>query len=107
VLAGQILNSSGLPVYEHLVHVKSVDTGQEWSVLSYAQGTVNPDSPYNENFVLGDLPAGPYEVSVEYVGRLHTAWLFLVPGQTNFVVFKGREGFKIEPTPTPAAHAAG
>jgi murein DD-endopeptidase MepM/ murein hydrolase activator NlpD len=106
VLAGQILNSSGLPVYEHPVHVKSVDTGQEWTVLSYAQGTVNPDSPYNENFVLGDLPAGPYEVSIEYVGRLHTAWLFLVPGQTNFVVFKGREGFKIEPTPTPAAHAA-
>jgi murein DD-endopeptidase MepM/ murein hydrolase activator NlpD len=105
VLAGRILSSSGLPLHEHPVRVKSVESGQEWTVLSYAVDTVNPDSLYAENFVLGDLPAGPYEISVEFLGRLHTAWMFLLPGQTNFVVFKGREGFKVEPTPTPAAHA--
>jgi murein DD-endopeptidase MepM/ murein hydrolase activator NlpD len=106
VLSGRILNTSGLPLYEHEVHVKSVETGQEWTVLSYARDTVNPDSLYAENFVLGDLPAGPYEISVLFVGRLHTAWMFVLPGQTNFIVFKGREGFRVEPTPTPAARAA-
>jgi murein DD-endopeptidase MepM/ murein hydrolase activator NlpD len=104
VLAGRALNTSGLPLYQYPVHVKSVETGQEWTVFS-REDTVNSDSPYGENFVLGDLPAGPYEVSVEFVGRRHTSWLFVLPGQTNFVVFKGREGFKIEPTPTPAARA--
>jgi murein DD-endopeptidase MepM/ murein hydrolase activator NlpD len=107
VLTGRLLNSSGLPLYEHPIHVKSVETGQEWTVLSYARDTVNPDALYNENFVLGDLPAGPYEVTVQFVGLNQTAWFFLLPGQTNFVVFKGRSGFQIEPTATPAARAGG
>jgi murein DD-endopeptidase MepM/ murein hydrolase activator NlpD len=106
VLVGRALNTSGLPLYEHEIHVTSVETGQTWTVLSYAEDTVNHDEAFDENFVLGDLPAGPYEVSVMFVGRLHTAWLFVLPGQTNFVVFKGREGFRIEPTPTPSTRAA-
>ena len=107
VLAGRVLNTAGLPLYQRPVHVKSVDTGQEWTVMSYAADTVNADEVEQENFVLGDLPAGPYEISVEFVGRTYTAWLFLLPGQTNFIVFQGRQGFKVEPTPTPAARVGG
>jgi hypothetical protein len=32
-----------------------------------------------------------------------TAWMFVLPGQTNFLVFQGNRGFRIEPTPTPSS----
>jgi murein DD-endopeptidase MepM/ murein hydrolase activator NlpD len=99
VLVGRVLDAYGRPLAEHRLDVISVDTGQRWEVWTYALGTVHADPVYNENFVLGDLPAGPYEIRTLYFGRLHTAWMFLVPGQTNLSVFRGG-GFQIEPTPT-------
>ena len=105
VLAGRVLDNRGRPLPEQVVKVTSVDTGQEWEVWTYALGTVVSDSVYNENFVLGDLPAGPYQVDIEF-GRRQTAWLFVLPGQTNFLVFRGDSGFRIEPSPTPSAHVS-
>jgi len=105
VLAGRILGTYGQAQYEKPVLVTSVETGQTWEVWTYAKDTVHPDPVYNENFVLGDLPAGPYEVRVVYAGRAMTAWLFVLPGQTNFITFRGQNGFEIEPTPTPSALA--
>jgi murein DD-endopeptidase MepM/ murein hydrolase activator NlpD len=106
VLAGRIVSTWGRPIPEAKVHVTSVDTGQEWEVWTYALDTVHSDAGYNENFVLGDLPAGPYEISLVYAGKLYRAWLFLLPGQTNFVTFKGQAGFQVEPTPTPASRVS-
>jgi len=104
VLAGRILDSYGRPLAEKVVKVTSVDTGQVWEVWTYAKDTIVSDAVYNENFVLGDLPAGPYQIDVAFNGR-QSAWLFVLPGQTNFLVFQGSRGFLIEPTPTPSAHA--
>lgn len=102
VLVGRVVDNNGRPLPEHRLEVLSVDTGQRWEVWTYALDTVQPDPSYNENFVLGDLPAGPYEIRTEFFGRIHSAWMFLLPGQTNLIVFRGRSGFQIEPTPTPA-----
>lgn len=106
VLVGRVLDNYGRPLAEQRLDVISVETGQRWEVWTYALGTVHADPVYNENFVLGDLPAGPYEIQTVFFGRAHSAWMFLVPGQTNLVVFRGRTGFQIEPTPTPAPIAA-
>jgi len=103
VLAGRVLDTYGRPLAEQVVRVTSVDTGQEWEVWTYALGTVVSDAVYNENFVLGDLPAGPYQVDIDFQGLIKTAWLFVLPGQTTFLVFQGTSGFRIEPTPTPSA----
>lgn len=102
VLAGRVLSTWGRLIPETTVRVTSVDTGQEWEVLTYALDTIHADPVYQENFVLGDLPAGPYEVRIVYAGRAYSAWLFVLPGQTNFVTFRGQGGFRVEPTPAPA-----
>ncbi|HSB89342.1 MAG TPA: peptidoglycan DD-metalloendopeptidase family protein [Anaerolineales bacterium] len=101
VLAGRITNSGGRNLHEQLVRVRNLDTGQEWEAYSYAEGAIKPDETLQENFVLGDLPAGPYEVRIDYLGRALTTSFILHPGQTNFIVFRGRFGFVVEPTPTP------
>ncbi|HET7011396.1 MAG TPA: peptidoglycan DD-metalloendopeptidase family protein [Anaerolineales bacterium] len=101
VLAGRIMNTGGRPMREARVQVTNLETGQKWDVWTYALGPVQSDSAFQENFVLGDLPAGPYEVRVWYFWRPMVASLLIHPGQTNFVVFQGMTGYLIEPTPTP------
>jgi murein DD-endopeptidase MepM/ murein hydrolase activator NlpD len=103
VLSGRIMDSFGRVLPEQLVQIRSIETDKKLQVWTYAKGTVFADDYYNENFAISDLPAGPYEITVNYVGRNFTAQLYVYPGQTNFFHFRGREGYTIEPTPiTPA-----
>jgi len=101
VLAGRLEDTIGKLLPEQLVQIYSIETGQRWDVWSYVEGTIHPDDFYGENFVISDLPAGPYEVRIDFVGRTFTAQFLLYPGQTNLLIFRGRHGFVIEPTPTP------
>ena len=78
---------------EHLVQIKSLDTEQEWTVWTYALGTVQPDDYYQENFAIGDLPEGPYELQINFAGHAFHSFIYIQPGQTNFVEFSGRQGF--------------
>jgi murein DD-endopeptidase MepM/ murein hydrolase activator NlpD len=96
VLAGRVQDTWGKSLNEYHVQIKSVDTEQIWDVWTYAPGTVQPDDYYQENFVIGDLPEGAYQVQIDFVGRSYTSFLYLKPGQTNFVEFNGRRGFTAE-----------
>jgi murein DD-endopeptidase MepM/ murein hydrolase activator NlpD len=102
VLAGRVTDTYGRDLPEFRVQVKSVETEQIWEVWTYALGTVNSDAYYQENFVIGDLPAGPYQLEVLFLGRSYSAFMYVYPGQTNFVRFQGRQGLTVE----PRAHAA-
>ncbi|MFQ5943181.1 MAG: M23 family metallopeptidase [Anaerolineales bacterium] len=96
VLAGRVQDTWGRPLREYLVQIKSMETEQIWDVWSYALGTIQPDEYYQENFVIGDLPQGAYQLQIDFAGRSYTAFLYLKPGQTNFVEFNGRRGFTME-----------
>lgn len=96
VLAGRVEGSWDNPLAEQLVQIKSVETEQLWEVWTYALGTVNADDTYQENFVISDLPAGPYEVKINYLGRTYTAFLFVRAGETNLISFHGRQGLTVE-----------
>jgi len=103
VLAGRVMNSSGIPLPEYLVQIRSLETDERWNVWTYANDTtIQPDPSYQENFVISDLPAGPYEVRIDFVGRQFISNFFLYPGQTNVILFQGRYGFSIHPTATPS-----
>jgi murein DD-endopeptidase MepM/ murein hydrolase activator NlpD len=67
-IAGRVMDSSGTPLYDVTLQVKSTDISRY--AFSYADDSVNPDPVFNENFVLGDLPANYYEVSVNDNGRV-------------------------------------
>jgi hypothetical protein len=97
-----VTDTYGRDLPEFRVQVKSVETEQIWEVWTYALGTVNSDAYYQENFVIGDLPAGPYQVELLFLGRSYSAFMYVYPGQTNFVHFQGRQGLTVE----PQAHAA-
>jgi murein DD-endopeptidase MepM/ murein hydrolase activator NlpD len=99
VFAGLILDTYGRLLPEQMVQIRSITTGERWDVWTYAKETIHPDEYYGENFVISDLPAGPYEVRVDFVGRAFTMQTYLNAGQTNFVTFRGRHGFIPEATP--------
>ena len=101
VLAGKILDTYGRPVPEQLVLIRSLETGKEWKVWTYALGTVHGDDVYQENFAISDLPGGAYEVQVDFVGISFKTQLFIKPGQTNLVEFQGRDGLISLPEPPP------
>ncbi len=101
VLAGRLEDTYGNLLKEYLVQIYSIDSGERWDVWTYAEGTIHADDFFRENFVISDLPAGPYEIRVDFAGRSFSTQLYLYPGQTNFIVFRGRNGFNVEPTPTP------
>ncbi len=68
VLAGRVLDTPGRTLKEHLVTISSLDTDRAWRVWTYAEGTVFSDELYRENFAISDLPAGPYEITIDFLG---------------------------------------
>jgi murein DD-endopeptidase MepM/ murein hydrolase activator NlpD len=102
VLAGRMENTYGRPLFEYLLQITSIETGQRWNVWSYAdEATLHPDAYYNENFAISDLPAGPYEVQINFAGHEYKAQFYLEPGRVNYIEFHGRNGFNVEAAPTP------
>ncbi len=97
VLAGRVQNTYGGDLTEFPVQIRSVESGRTWEVWTYALGTVVPDDIYGENFAISDLPSGPYEVTIQFLGRNYSMYLMLKPGQTNFINFQGRRGFLPQP----------
>lgn len=106
VLVGRILNPMGLPLADHRIRIQSLDTGRRWDVWTYAATQVQPDDVFRENFVISDLPAGPYRVSVEVYRRKYAVELYVHPGQTNYLVFRPGQGFVVEPAPVPGGLAS-
>jgi murein DD-endopeptidase MepM/ murein hydrolase activator NlpD len=96
VLAGRIMGTYGQYLMEHLVEIRNLESNQKWQVWTYKLVAINMDDEYRENFVISDLPSGPYEICVDYQGVKLTTQLFLYPGRTNFISFQGWSGFSQE-----------
>jgi murein DD-endopeptidase MepM/ murein hydrolase activator NlpD len=116
VLAGRVMTTWGDPVFNQRVKVTNLDTRQSWWAQTYSTfKNINRDPNFQENFVLSDLPAGNYEVSLPYVGREIRARLRIEPGAVTFFTFHGFRGFNVveelpyipttlpiyQPSPTP------
>jgi murein DD-endopeptidase MepM/ murein hydrolase activator NlpD len=108
VLAGRIMDTNGLPRRSFSVILKNPRNNREYTTSTYAELNVHPDSYYDENFVLGDLPAGVYELLVPYAGLPFKEMIQILPGQVTYFSFHGYMGFDfsapIAPelrTPTP------
>lgn len=96
VLVARIMNTDGYPLESHLVNVRAKETGQNWSVKSYGKGQVVSDVYYHENLVLGDLPAGDYEVLIDYAGSKYNLDIRIHPGLVSYFTFRGKNGYKTE-----------
>lgn len=100
VLAARIMASNGLLLEHHNVIIRSLQNQQVWTVKSYGGSSTNSDPYYRENLVIGDLPAGDYEVWVDYLGKTYNLNLQIQPGLVTFFSFRGSRGFNtFVPTP--------
>jgi hypothetical protein len=81
--------------------VESESNHQTRVVKSYGGGATNEDPYYNENLVLGDLPAGIYKVSFRADEKIQQTWVTINPGQVTYFSYKGVRGFNLNPPPTP------
>lgn len=82
-IAGRVTSRGGLPVYGQLVLIRSSTRTRE----TYTYGErVNADAVWQENFALGDLPNGSYEVIVSDNGNVRFRETVEVSGgRTTFV----------------------
>lgn len=116
VLVGRVMDNKGKPLEQLETLVQSESTQEIRTVKTYGGGAANPDPYYNENFVLGDLPAGIYKITLFFDKKNRQTWVEVFPGQVTYITFKGDFGFElthpaaptleflftpISPTPTP------
>jgi hypothetical protein len=86
VVAGRVTFAGGGPAYAAPVSLRRLDAPSAYNATTtYADASVNADPGWQENFVLDDVVAGYYEVSVDDGARSYrvNAWVF--PYQTTFV----------------------
>jgi murein DD-endopeptidase MepM/ murein hydrolase activator NlpD len=83
-LAGRVTDPGGNLLYNVTLRVES--TALTRYAFTYADDSVNPDPVFGENFTLGDLPAGYYEVTVSDNGRIRFQQIIYVyPNRTTWV----------------------
>lgn len=86
-LVGRVTDSNGAILYDVTLQVKSADLSRY--AFSYADSTTNSDPVFQENFVLGDLPANYYEVTVSERGRLRFRKLvYVYPNRSTWIDVK-------------------
>jgi murein DD-endopeptidase MepM/ murein hydrolase activator NlpD len=83
-LAGRVTDANGMPLYDVTLQVRSTDITRY--AFSYADNSVNGDTVFKENFVLGDLPANYYEVAVNDNGRVRfQKIIYVYPNRTTWI----------------------
>jgi murein DD-endopeptidase MepM/ murein hydrolase activator NlpD len=94
VLAGRVMADYGSSLLNYLVFLKNIQTDTKYMVYTYASdATINSDAYYNENIVLGNLPAGVYELNVQYAALNHPINIEILPGQVTYFTFNGFAGY--------------
>ncbi len=95
MIAGQVLTEYGTNAYIPTITIEQLDPagGDPLAIYyleSYADWTVNGDDILDENFAIGDLPAGRYRVSFITYG-LHTYEVDVLPGRITMIRFDPRK----------------
>jgi murein DD-endopeptidase MepM/ murein hydrolase activator NlpD len=103
VVAGRVMNTGGLKLKGQLVQVRSLTGGQIWKAFTYSGGNTHEDLYYRENVVISDLPAGRYEIRINYLGKNYSLEVEVQPGLVTYFTFRGRSGYTSEPLKTPGA----
>ena len=95
VLAGRLKNDFGYLISAQQLWLESLETGYKYDIMSYAHVKhIYSDDYFRENFVIGDIPAGEYELSMIYKNKWYRTNVTIAPGTVNYVTFNGRNGFK-------------
>ncbi len=102
VLVGRLLNTNGSYLTEQDVTVRNTETNQKWVVRTYGNQAINSDPYYQENLVLSDLPAGKYEIIIDYQEERYQAEIEIFPGAVSYFSFRGKLYFGTSMPPIPS-----
>jgi hypothetical protein len=82
-VVGLLTDSEGGPIAEHPLTLYRSDTPDQRfrDATTYAAADINPDDEWQENFVVGDVPAGDYLVKTYVNGRLYSEEITVRPGE--------------------------
>jgi murein DD-endopeptidase MepM/ murein hydrolase activator NlpD len=102
VLAGRVTDSGRQLLPGQLFELANAN-GDVWTARSYGLEAVNGDPYYRENLVIGDLPAGIYDLYTSYGGVFYVTTLQIYPGMVTYFTFTGHNDFNLTlPTPPGA-----
>jgi murein DD-endopeptidase MepM/ murein hydrolase activator NlpD len=105
VLVGRLTQNIGGQALRVPVKLRSLEGKGNYDVFSYAEGAVNRDEYYQENLVLGDLPAGKYMVLIDETIVTTRTEMTIYPGQVTFFTYNDADGISFQrPTPTIPAY---
>ncbi len=104
VLVGQVRSTTGIYLPNYQVLVIPEEWPEEVQVLWRGYRTlrlrtytltpsVEQDPLYQENFAVGNLPAGRYRVRITWWGVPYEQEVVIRPGRVTFFQFQGRQGF--------------
>jgi hypothetical protein len=99
ILAGRVMDSNGQPVTNLPVILTALSNNQNWFGRSYGPDSVNSDPYYQENLVIGDLPAGHYRIRIAYAGVYHAQEIEIKAGLVSYFYFYGKGSFELGEPP--------
>ncbi len=86
VVAGRVSSGTGQSAQGYPLTLRRIDAPSAYAgTTTYADGSVNPDSNWQENFAFDDVVAGYYELVVGSGEDKVTAEFWVYPYQTTFV----------------------
>jgi murein DD-endopeptidase MepM/ murein hydrolase activator NlpD len=89
VLAGRVMDRYGGPLTSHLVSLTNINTKKIYSAYTYGPEVANSDDYYHENLVIGNIPAGVYELNIPYGSYNRKVNIQILPGQITYFSFYG------------------
>ncbi len=103
IIAGRMMDSYNQLIYDQQLIITDPQAKQNWFAWSYGKTAVNSDPFYQENLVIGDIPAGEYVLRTAFGGMNFTAPIKVHAGGVNYFYFRGYSGFSIEPPTAPGS----
>lgn len=103
IIAGRVMDTAGRLINDQQIIISDPSSEQNWLAWSYGKTSVNSDQYYQENLVIGDIPAGTYLLRAAFWGVYYSAPIEVHAGMVNYFTFHGYSGFSIEEPPAPGA----
>ncbi len=103
IIAGRMTDTNGQPIYDQQLIITDPLREQNWFAWSYGKTAVNSDPYYQEDVLIGDLPAGSYVLRAAFGGVNFNIPIEVHAGMVNYFSFRGYSGFSLEPPPAPGA----
>ncbi len=101
IIAGRVMDGIGQLLFDQQVTITDPQKELNWFAWSYGKTAVNSDSYYQENLVIGDIPAGSYVLRTDFGGISLKMPIEVRAGMVNYFSFSGYWGFTIGSPPAP------